>query len=318
MVGLLVGCGSALDGSARPSVSNAGRSAGAAPGTASSGATASGEGGASSGAGAGEKPDAAAMDRQLRMLEKEFDATLGVFVLDTGSGYSIGYHADQRFAYASTFKALQAGVLLQQRSDQELDKVIRYRKADLEEFSPITKDHVKSGLSLRALADASVRYSDNTAANLLFRELGGPRAIGAALARIGDRTTHMDRIEPLLNQAVPGDVRDTSTPRALATDLRKFVLGDALDSGDRTTLTDLLRRNTTGDKLIRAGVPRGWVVGDKTGAGSYGTRNDIAVLWPPNAAPIVLAILSNRDEKAAGYDDTLIAKAAEVALSALR
>jgi len=262
--------------------------------------------------------DAVSSDRRFSMLEEEFDATVGVYALDTGSGRSVTFRADRRFPYASTFKALQAGVLLKQRSDHDLDKVIRYQETDLEEYSPITKDHVDTGLSLRQLADASVRYSDNTAANLLFRELGGPRAVDAALARIGDRTTHMDRIEPELNSAVPGDIRDTSTPRALGTDLRKFVLGKTLNDRDKAVLTDLLRRNTTGDRLIRAGVPTGWVVGDKTGAGSYATRNDIAVLWPPKAAPIVVAILSTRDVQDAPYDDALIARTAEVVVDALK
>ncbi len=163
-----------------------------------------------------------------------------------------------------------------------------------------------------------MRYSDNTAANLLFKELGGPAEVDAALERIGDRTTQMNRIEPDLNEATPGDRRDTSTPRALATDLRKFVLGDVLDDQDKAALTDLLKRNTTGDKVIRAGVPEGWVVGDKTGSGGYGTRNDIAVIWPPRSAPIVLAVLSTRGEPDASTDDQLIADATEVIVDQLR
>ncbi|GAA3601023.1 class A beta-lactamase Bla1 [Kineosporia mesophila] len=255
--------------------------------------------------------------KAFRALEKAFDADLGVYALDTGTGRSVAFRADRRFAYASTFKALQAGVLLRQRTDAQLEKVVRYQESDLLDYAPITREHLETGMTLRELADASVRYSDNTAANLLFEELGGPAKVDKALERIGDRTTHVDRIEPDLNEATPGDIRDTSTPRALANDLQKFVLGDALDEGDQAALTDLLRRNTTGDKLIRAGVPQGWRVGDKTGAGRYGTRNDIAVAWPTDGDPIVLAVLSTRDDQDATYDDALIARATEVVIEQL-
>lgn len=263
---------------------------------------------------AAPRPDT---DSEFRQLEQEFDANLGVYALDTGTGRTVTFDADSRFAYASTFKALQAGVLLKQRTDRQLEKVVHYDESDLLEYAPITEQHVETGMTLRELADASVRHSDNTAANLIFEELGGPRKVDAALARIGDRTTEMNRLEPDLNEATPGDRRDTSTPRALATDLHKLVLGDVLNRKDRAALADLLKRNTTGDNLIRAGVPEGWTVGDKTGAGGYGTRNDIAVVWPPKSAPIVLAVLSNRASEDAKYDDSLIAEAAEVAIGEL-
>jgi beta-lactamase class A len=123
----------------------------------------------------------------------------------------------------------------------------------------------------------------------------------------------MERREPELNAWAPGQTRDTSTPRALARDLRAFVLGDALQAPERVQLTRWLRANARGDALIRAGVPEDWVVGDKTGTGgTYGSRNDIAVLWPPDADPIVVAIMSNRREADAEHDDALIAEAAAV------
>jgi beta-lactamase class A len=172
-------------------------------------------------------------------------------------------------------------------------------------------------MTVRALCDAAIRYSDNTAGNLLFRQLGGPSGLSAGLKRIGDDTTHADRIEPDLNAAVPGDVRDTSTPQALSADLRKFAVGNALPKADRALLNDWLQRNTTGAALIRAGVPAGGKVGDKTGAGDYGTRNDIAVVRAPHRAPIVLAILSSRTAQNATYDNALIAEATKAVMSAL-
>jgi beta-lactamase class A len=156
-----------------------------------------------------------------------------------------------------------------------------------------------------------------SAANLLLAELGGPEALGEALEAIGDEVIHVDRIEPGLSEAVPGDVRDTSTPRAMATSLGEFTLGDALPEERREIVTEMMLGNVTGDELIRAGVPDDWEVGDKTGSGGYGTRNDIAVLWPPEGDPIVLAVMSSRDVEGAEFDNALIAEAAEVVVEAL-
>ena len=252
-------------------------------------------------------------------LEREFDARLGVYAVDTGTGRTVAHRPDERFAYASTFKALAAAAVLDVTSAAELDQVVTYTRDELVSHSPITGKHVESGMTLRAIADAAVRYSDNTAGNLLLSRLGGPAGLKQRLRDIGDEVTEPARLEVELNAAVPGDVRDTSTPRALATSLRAYAVDDdVLSSEDRAVLVDWLKRNTTGDKLIRAGAPDGWEVGDKTGAGGYGTRNDIAVLWPPDRPPIVLAVLSSRDEKDVEPDDSLVARASELTLNALR
>lgn len=256
--------------------------------------------------------------KDFRRLEHTYDARLGVYAIDTGSGRTVTFGADDRFAYASTHKALSVGAVLRRNSVRELDDVVTYTADDLVEYSPITKKHVGTGMTLRAICDAAIRYSDNTAANLLFRELGGPSGLDAALERVGDHVTHVDRIEPALNTAVPGDIRDTSTPRAIATSLRKYALGDVLSPAKREILTRMLVGNTTGDELIRAGVPDGWKVGDKTGGADYGTRNDIGIVWPPDSAPIVLAVMSGRDTRDAEWNNALIADATEVAIRALR
>ncbi|QLQ35355.1 class A beta-lactamase [Micromonospora robiginosa] len=256
-------------------------------------------------------------DREFRQLEERFDARLGVYAIDTGTGRTVQYRADERFAYASTFKALAAAEVLDETTDAELDKVVRYSADDLVTYSPITEQHVDEGMTLRAIADAAVRYSDNTAGNLMLRRLGGPQKFEKELREIGDKVTDPARWETALNEARPGDRRDTSTPRAMAGSLRAYAVGNALEPADRDVLTGWLRGNTTGGELIRAGVPAGWVVGDKTGSGGYGTRNDIAVIWPPDRAPIVLAVLSSRGEKDAEYDNALIARAAEVVVAAL-
>lgn len=257
------------------------------------------------------------MDAEFTRLEEEFGARLGVHAIDTGTGRTVEFQADERFAYCSTFKVLAFGAVLARTPVDELDRVVTFSEEDLVFHSPIAQEHVSTGMTLREIGDAALRHSDNTASNLLFAELGGPQGLGEALREIGDDVTSVDRIAPEMAEAVPGDVRDTSTPRAMATSLRHFALGDVLPEDKRDILVDMMRANTTGDDLIRAGVPEGWEVGDKTGACGHGTRHDIGVLWPPEGAPVVLAVMSSRDEAGAEYDDALIARATETTVGAL-
>ncbi|TKI56984.1 BBI family class A beta-lactamase [Brevibacillus antibioticus] len=260
---------------------------------------------------------ASAMDQKFAALENKFDARLGVYAIDTETDLAVAYREDERFAFASTYKALAAGAILHQKPLEELEKVITYTKDDLVTYSPITEKHVATGMTLREVADAAVRYSDNTAGNLLFKELGGPKGFESALRQMGDLVTTSERYETELNEAKPEDIRDTSTPKALATSLRTYTVGDVLSSDKQKILIEWLQGNTTGAKLIRSGVPKGWKVGDKTGAASYGTRNDIGIIWPPNKKPIVIAVLSSRDKQDATYDDVLIAEATRIAVDAL-
>lgn len=253
----------------------------------------------------------------FKALEHRFDARVGIYLHDTGTGRTVAYHADRRFAYASTYKALAVGVLLTRLPDGDLDDTITYTPEDLQAWSPVTSEHVRTGMTLRAVMAAAIRRSDNTAANLLLQQLGGPHALQRELRRIGDKTTRVDRKEPAVNSAIPGDLRDTSTPRAMASDLQTLALGNLLPPDRRKLFIGWLRRNTTGGPYIRAGVPDGWTVGDKTGNGGYGTRNDIAILWPPHDDPIVIAILTRRDTQDAASDDALIAEATRAALKAL-
>ncbi|NLU69416.1 class A beta-lactamase [Streptomyces sp. HNM0574] len=266
----------------------------------------------------GEDKQPADAAREFRKLERKFDAKLGVYAVDTGSGREISHHGDDRFPYNSTFKALAAGAVLKKHSPEEMERVVRYAEKDLVPNSPVTEKHVEDGMTVRALCDAAVRYSDNTAANLLFDELGGPEGLDAELEGLGDDVTRMVNREPDLSDWAPGSTDDTSTPRAMAKNLRAYVLGDVLGKKDRAQLTKWLRTNTTGAELIQAGVPEEWTVGDKSGAGSgYGTRNDLAVVWRPDAAPLVVSVMSHRDGKTDEYDNALIAEAASVVADSL-
>jgi len=263
-------------------------------------------------------PSAAPYDAAFAALEAEFGSRIGVYAIDTGSGDEIAYRADERFAYASTFKALAAAAVLQKNDLADLDRVVTFSSDELITHSPVTELHVESGMTLGELAEAAVRVSDNTAGNLLLEELDGPAGFTTALRAVGDDVTQAVRWEAGLNDGVPGDPRDTTSPRAFATDLREFALGDTLTSEKREMLVDWMSGNATGDTLIRAGVPADWTVADKSGSGGYGVRNNIAVVWPPGREPIVLAVLTTRDSPDATRDDAVVARAASIVAESLK
>lgn len=241
-------------------------------------------------------------------LEREFDARVGVFAIQTGTGTTVAFRADERFAFCSTFKALAAAAVLT-RPVEFLDTRVMYGPEVLVGNSPITEQHVGEGMTVRELCDAAVRYSDGPAGNLLLQQLGGPVALTEWVRSLGDTTFRMDRTEPAITEAVPGDPRDTTTPHAYATTLRKILLGNVLRPDAQHHLTDLMLRNTTGAERIRAGAPTRWLVADRTGSGNYGTANDIGVLWPTTSAPIVLTVMTSRPRQDDEYSNELIAAA---------
>ena len=260
---------------------------------------------------------------QFVELETRFDARLGLFALDIGSGAQVHHRAGERFPLLSTFKVMAVAALLK-RSEREpnlLNQRIRYGKNNLVTYSPITEKHLADGLTVADLCAAALQYSDNTAGNLLVRLIGGPATLTRFARSTGNDSFRLDRWETALNTAIPGDPRDTATPEAMARSLRHFTLGNALAPSSRDRLIEWLLGNTTGDKRIRAAVPNGatggWKVGDKTGSGDYGTANDIALLLPPNRAPIAMAIYTTHARAEAKRSDTLIVEAARIALTAL-
>ncbi|MEV5750142.1 class A beta-lactamase [Actinoallomurus sp. NPDC052308] len=250
-------------------------------------------------------------------LEREHHARLGVYALATGTGATMAYRADERFAFCSTFKALAAAAVLHRNPLGHLDKRVTYTRADVDSISPITQNHIATGMTIRQLSDAAVRYSDGTAGNLLMRDIGGPARLTAYLRELGDGVSRMDDYEPKLNRIPPKDPRDTTTPRAIAATYRELLLGTALTADKRALLTDWLHRNTTGGKRIRAGLPKGWTVADKTGTGDYGRANDIAIVWPPHTAPLVIAVMSDRPGYHTPPVDALIAEATRRIVAAL-
>lgn len=227
----------------------------------------------------------------LAELEGIYGGRLGVVALDTATGARIAHRGDERFPMCSTFKVLLAGAVLARvdAGAEHLERLVPYGKADLLEYAPITKERAGLGLmTVRDLCAAAMEYSDNTAANLLLRTIGGPARVTAYARSLGDTRTRLDRNEPSLNSAIPGDDRDTTTPAAMASDLRRLVAGRVLAASSRGTLEAWLIDCKTGLDAIRFGVPVGWKVGDKTGSGDHATVNDVAILYPPKRSPIVV------------------------------
>jgi beta-lactamase class A len=261
----------------------------------------------------------AAVAADLAALERSTGRRVGVYARDTATGDTVAYRADERFGYASTLKALAAGEALAGRPASVLDQPLTVLPEDVADVghAPVTAGAAGTDLTIGALGAAAVTDSDNGALNVLLRHLGGPAALQAALAARGDATTRVDADEPELNAFTPGGEPRTSTPRALAEGLATYALGDVLDPAVRETYVGWLTASATGLDAIRAGTPEGWVVGDKTGtAGRYGSRNDVAVVWPPGREPIVLAVLTDHPDEAVEPDDAVLAAAARAVLAA--
>ncbi|MBE3012258.1 class A beta-lactamase [Microbispora sp. NEAU-D428] len=251
----------------------------------------------------------------LRALETSFKGRIGAYAIDTATGRTIGYRADERFALASTFKAVAAGAVLARTTDRELTrKVVHWTADEVKDNSPETGKHLKDGMTLAELCRAAIIYSDNTAGNMLLKRIGGPQGLTRYFRTLKDPVSRLDRWETELNEWSPKEKRDTTTPASVARDLRALTVGDALNEKDRSRLIGWLHDNTTGDARIRAGLPTTWIVGDKTGTGgTYGTANDIAVVWPAkDAAPIVMAIYTNRAAAGGAADNTVVAQTATV------
>lgn len=229
---------------------------------------------------------------RLAALERRHGGRLGVAVLDTVGGRRINHRGEERFPMCSTFKWLAAAQVLARvdRGEERLDRRVVFGRDELVPYSPVTEKHVGApGMTMAGLCDAAVTLSDNTAGNLLLSSFGGPAGLTAFARAIGDTRTRLDRIEPELNEATPGDPRDTTTPAMMLRDLQALLLGDALSAASRAQLTAWLVANRTGDERLRAGVPSDWRVGDKTGTGNHGVTNDVAILWPPGRGPLLVA-----------------------------
>lgn len=246
----------------------------------------------------------------VRQIEARLDARVGIAVHDLESERSWQYHADERFPLSSTFKTLACAALLQQvdAGQKQLTQTVTFTESELVSYSPVTEAFVGTeGMTLSSLCEATLSMSDNSAANFILDAIGGPQSVTQFVRSIGDDTTRLDRWETELNEAIPGDERDTTTPNAMAMALETLMLGEALSPASRQQLTQWLKNNQVGDALFRAVVPDDWTVADRTGAGGYGSRSITALMWPPQRQPVVATLYITETEASFEERNTAIA-----------
>lgn len=240
---------------------------------------------------------------QIKNIETRLKARVGVAVRDTTTGKSWSYKADERFPMCSTFKTLVCAALLYRvdKGEDRLDRLVPINRQDIVSHSPVTELKVGSSMPLLDLCAATMKTSDNIAANLILDAIGGPASLTAFIRMTGDEITRLDRRETDLNEGAPGDTRDTTTPAAMARTIEKLVLGEMLSPESRQQLKNWMIANEVAGKLIRAGVPADWVVADRSGAGGNGSRAIVAIMWPPKAGPVIAAIYLTETE--ASFDE---------------
>ena len=262
-----------------------------------------------------------AAQTSLAALEAGKGGRLGVFALNTMSHRQISYRAEERFSMCSTHKFLTVAAILE-RVDAgrlNLNQQVSYGQADILAYAPITRQHLKAGsMSVAALCAAAIEWSDNTAANLLLKLIGGPVGWTRYARSIGDNVSRLDRTEPTLNEATPGDMRDTTSPYAMARDIDAILRGQVLTTPSRQLLEGWMLDNQITNPLLRAGVPAGWRVADKSGSGDHGTRNDIGLILPPApGGAIIAAVYYTESPQPASARDALIAKTGQIIASTL-
>lgn len=236
---------------------------------------------------------AEAAEAKLEAIRARIGGRLGVHALDTQTGKHIGFDDASPFAMASTFKLPLAAAILAQvdRGELALDQKVAFGAADMVRYAPVVSTHLAQGsITVRELCAAVIELSDNAAANLLLRLIGGPAGVTQFMRGLGDRVTRMDRLEPELNSNLPGDARDTTTALTMVDAMAQILTGSVLSVSSRALLTGWLVTASTGLKRIRAGLPPDWKAGDKSGSGANGAINDVAIAWPPNRRPVLIAI----------------------------
>jgi beta-lactamase class A len=264
--------------------------------------------------------DAAGQNRPIEealvSLETKHGGRLGVAILNSANGAQISHRGNELFALCSTFKFLAAAYVLHRvdRKQEDLSRRIVYGKGDLVTYSPITEKHVGDGMTVGALCEATITLSDNTAGNLLLDSFGGPAGLTGYIRTLGDQVTRLDRREPELNVVPSGEVRDTTSPLAMLGLMHKLLIGGALSAASTQQLAKWLIDNKTGDKRLRAGIPKeGWQVGDKTGTGPAGETNDIGIIWPPSREPILVTAYYTESKASPDDRNTVLAEVGRLA-----
>ncbi|MEN3113376.1 class A beta-lactamase [Uliginosibacterium paludis] len=250
-------------------------------------------------------------ETRCRELETESGGQLGVYLFDARTDSEFLYRAETRFPMCSTFKWLAAAAVLGQvdAGREGLDRLVRIDPKAVLDYSPVTARHAGGpGLSLAKICDAAITESDNTAGNLLIEAAGGLTGFNDFLRRQGDTVTRLDRMEPALNEGLPGDPRDTTTPAAMGASLRRLLLGEGLSPASRQQLSDWMLATRTSGQRLRAGLEPGWRLADKTGTGQHGIANDVGIYWTPAGEPVVICVYLAQAKAPYGIQQSVIAR----------
>lgn len=232
-------------------------------------------------------------------IQARVGGRIGAYMLDTQSQMELAFNAREIFAMCSTFKLMLAAAILKrvEAGELSLEDRLPVRPEDMVPYAPITSTHVAAGsMTVRDLCTAAVTLSDNAAANILLKPIGGPAALTQFLRGIGDRATRLDRTEVELNTNLPGDPRDTTTPRAMVLSMEKVLLGEVLSMQSRLQLIAWLRQSTTGMRRLRSALPADWKAGDKTGNGANGAANNLVIAWPPGRSAVIGAVYMSESQ----------------------
>lgn len=261
------------------------------------------------------------IQKQLAELEASSKGRIGVYAINMANNTHLGYRANERFPTGCTSKVIGVAAILNKSMNDSvlLSQRISYSKKDLTSWNPITEKHLSSGMTVEQLCAASISYSDNTAMNLLVKQMGGLDQMTFFAHSLGNTSFRQDNGWPEeAYSGGKGDLKDSSTPKDMANSLQKLAFTDVLAKPQREMLISWLKANTTGDFRIRAGLPKGWIVADKTGTGgAYGTTNDLGIIWPPKCAPIILAIYYTNDAKNAVKREDVVASATQLLINKL-
>ncbi|MBS9920589.1 CARB family carbenicillin-hydrolyzing class A beta-lactamase [Vibrio alginolyticus] len=259
---------------------------------------------------------ASQLNEDISLLEQQTSSRIGVSVWDTQADERWDYRGDERFPLMSTFKTLACAKML---SDMDSGKLSKNATAKVDErsivvWSPVMDKLAGQNTRIEHACEAAMLMSDNTAANLVLNEIGGPKAVTMFLRTIGDKATRLDRIEPRLNEATPGDSRDTTTPNAILNTLRTLVEGETLSYESRVQLKIWMQDNKVSDSLMRSVLPTGWSIADRSGAGGHGSRGINAIIWKENHRPVYISIYVTETELSLQTRDQLVAQISQLIL----
>lgn len=252
--------------------------------------------------------------QSIEKVESRVSARIGVAVYDTATNEMLSYKGDERFPMMSTFKTLACANLLYDSENEGLDleSKVRVESNELIAWSPITKEFVGKDISLKDACTATMEMSDNTAANIVLAGIDGPNGLTEFLRSTGDNKTRLNHIEPDLNHARPGDVRDTTTPNTMVKTLNDLVYGNVLSEASKAQLKTWMKDNKVSDGMIRSILPDGWNIADRSGAGAYGSRAITAIVWSETRAPLIISISLTETELTIPERDTVINEIGEL------